>query len=405
MNKELSGGAIVAGTAIGASMLALPFMTGAAGFWYSSLGLVFCYLYSLTTLLLLLEVTLYCSNEDANIISMAHMHLGKVGEYITWGIFLVLLYIISTSYISGGGSLLSSIITEFGINISKPVSMTIFTTLFGLVAFRGVYLIDVINRILTTILLLSFVMLVVSIAPYTNLNQLSGGELKYLPAGLSVTVAAFACHFVVPSLRKNFSSDVASLKRMIWVGASLPLVIYLVYQFLIMSLLPHDGPGSLIAMASTGDPLQNLQETLISSGATFVPNVIIVFANCAILTSFLGVVLAISDFLEDGLKIQEHPHKHIICALLSLGPPFLMALFIGPAGFTKALDYSGFLVNFLFGILPIMMAWNARYREKLSSPYQLPGGKTALVLLLILCLWFMYNVLANTMQWLPTPGN
>ena len=283
--------------------------------------------------------------------------------------------------------------------------MTVFTILFGLVAFRGVYLLDIVNRVLTTILLLSFVMLVVSIAPYTNLNQLSGGELKYLPAGLSVTVAAFACHFVVPSLRKNFSSDVQSLKRMIWVGASLPLAIYLVYQFLIMSLLPHDGPGSLIAMASTGDPLQNLQETLTSSGATLVPNLIIVFANCAILTSFLGVVLAISDFLEDGLKLQKHPHKQTICALLSLGPPFLMALLIGPGGFTKALDYSGFLVNFLFGILPIMMAWNARYREKLSSTYQLPGGKTTLVLLLILCLWFMYNVFANTMQWLPTPGN
>ena len=113
----------------------------------------------------------------------------------------------------------------------------------------------------------------------------------------------------------------------------------------------------------------------------------------------------ISDFLEDGLQIQEHPHKRVICAVLSLAPPFLMAFLIGPGGFTKALDYSGFIVNFLFGILPIIMAWNARYKENLSSPYQLPGGKPALVSLFIVCLWFMYNVLANTMQWLPTPGN
>ena len=405
MNKELSGSAIVAGTAIGASMLALPFMTGAAGFWYSSLGLVFCYLYSISTLLLLLEVTMYCENEDANIISMANMHLGKIGEIITWGIFLFLLYIISTSYISGGGSLLSSASSSLGLGLSKEMSMTVFTVLFGLVAFRGVYFLDIINRILTMVLLASFVGLVITIAPFTKLSQLDGGQLIYLPAGLSVTVAAFACHFVVPSLRKNFSNDVNSLQRMLWMGASLPLAIYLVYQFLIMSLLPQDGPNSLSAMALAGDPLANLQQTLLDNGATFVPNLIILFANCAILTSFLGVVLAISDFLEDGLQIQEHPHKRVICAVLSLAPPFLMAFLIGPGGFTKALDYSGFIVNFLFGILPILMAWNARYREKLSSPYQLPGGKPALVFLFILCLWFMYNVLANTMQWLPTPGN
>ena len=78
MSNEIGGSAIVAGTAIGASMLALPFVTSAAGFWYATGGLIFCYFYAITTLLLFLEVTLYCPNEDANIISMAHMHLGRI---------------------------------------------------------------------------------------------------------------------------------------------------------------------------------------------------------------------------------------------------------------------------------------------------------------------------------------
>ncbi len=404
MSNELGGSAIVAGTAIGASMLALPFVTSAAGFWYATGGLIFCYLYSITTLLLFLEVTLYCPNEDANIITMAHMHLGRLGEILTWGIYLFLLYIISTSYVSGGGQLLASLSKNAGLPLDPKLSMFVFTALFGLVAFQGVSFLDKVNQILTALLLVSFAGLVFTVAPYTELSQIEGGNYIYIPASLSVTVAAFACHFVVPSLRKNFTNDIGALKRMLWTGATIPLVIYIVYEYLIMALFPYEGPGSLVSIAAKGEPLANLQETLIENGATYVPVIMNVFANCAILTSFLGVVLAVSDFLEDGLHLKEHPHKTIICAGLSLVPPLLMAMFIGASGFTTALEYSGLLVNFLFGILPIIMVWNARYIEKMQAPYQLPGGKPALVLLTFLCLWFMYNVFANALDWLPQAG-
>ena len=404
MSNEIGGSAIVAGTAIGASMLALPFVTSAAGFWYATGGLIFCYFYAITTLLLLLEVTLYCPNEDANIISMAHMHLGRIGEIITWGIFLFLLYIISTSYISGGGQLLASFSKNLGYPLNAKLSMLLFTGLFGLVAFQGVSILDKVNQVLTALLLVSFLGLVITIAPYTELEQIQGGNMIYIPASLSVTVAAFACHFVVPILRKKFTTDVTILKRMLWTGATIPLVIYIAYEYLIMALFPYDGPGSLISIAAKGEPLANLQETLIENGATYVPVIMNIFANCAILTSFLGVVLAVSDFLEDGLGLKEHPYKTLICAGLALTPPFLMAMFIGASGFTTALEYSGLLVNFLFGLLPIAMAWNARYIEKLEAPYKLPGGKPALVLLTVLCLWFMYNVFANALNWLPQAG-
>ena len=95
-SEERSGASIVAGTAIGASMLSLPFISGVGGFMPACLIMVACYLFSIVTLLLFLEVTFYCSDTDANIISMAHMHLGKAGEVITWFCFLFLLYIIST---------------------------------------------------------------------------------------------------------------------------------------------------------------------------------------------------------------------------------------------------------------------------------------------------------------------
>ena len=59
LNKTYGGILIVAGTQIGAGMLALPLTTGIAGFSYAVLTFVVCFIYMLTTLFLLLEANYY----------------------------------------------------------------------------------------------------------------------------------------------------------------------------------------------------------------------------------------------------------------------------------------------------------------------------------------------------------
>ncbi|MEC8881719.1 MAG: aromatic amino acid transport family protein [Pseudomonadota bacterium] len=403
-SEERSGASIVAGTAIGASMLSLPFISGVGGFIPACLIMVTCYLFAIITLLLFLEVTFYCSDTDANIISMAHMHLGKAGEVITWFCFLFLLYIISTSYISGGAELLESIVTPYW-EIDTYICMIIFTVIFGLVAFQGVALLDKINQVLLLALLLSYAGLIIVIGPETKISYLSGGKPIYLISSIPITIAAFASHFVVPSLRKNFSANLTSIKKMLWIGSTIPLAVYLVYQYLIVALLPFDGPDGLFAIAKSASPLSALQKTLASDGATTIPLLMNVFSNCAILTSFLGVVLALSDFLEDGLGLAKYKNPQLICALLTLGPPLLISIIVPKesSGFLLALDLSGLLVTFLFGILPVIMVWKARYVEKLSSVYTIPGGKVVLVVIFAVSLFVIFGVFANTFGYLPSP--
>ncbi len=403
--KEIGGISIVAGTAIGASMLALPFATGVAGFWYACLSMVLCYSFSLVTLFLFLEVTLYCKDAKANIISMAHMHLGRPGEIITWITYLILLYTISTSYVTGGGQLLNTLLEQFQIDAGLSMSYVLFTVIFGLVAFQGVQLLDYVNQLLLALMFASYFGLIFNIGPLVSLSKLSGGNPSYIFSSIPTTIAAFACHFVVPSLRKNFSDDLSQLKRMLIIGCSVPLLTYIVYEFLIVSLLPFDGPQGLLAIARSNNQLGALQAALGESGSSIIPALMNSFSNCAILTSFLGVVLALSDFLQDGLGIKGHRFQTLISAALTLGPPLLVALLVpsDSPGFVLALEFSGVVVTFLFGILPVLMAWQARYVSKMDSGYVLPGGKFVLVLLGLLSLGVMFNVVATSQHWLPSP--
>ncbi len=403
--KEIGGISIVAGTAIGASMLALPFATGVAGFWWACTSMTLCYVFSLVTLFLFLEVTLYCDDPKANIISMAHMHLGRIGEGITWVTYLVLLYTISTSYITGGGQLLNTLMAQLHVDMSLAASYVLFTAVFGVVAFQGVRLLDYVNQLLLFLMFSSYAGLIFNIGPLISLSKLSGGNPSYIFSSIPTTVAAFACHFVVPSLRKNFSNELSLLKRMLIVGCTVPLVTYIIYEFLIVSLLPFDGPQGLLAIARSNNQLGALQVALGENGSSIIPALMNSFSNCAILTSFLGVVLALSDFLQDGLGIKGHRFQTLISAALTLGPPLAVSLLLpnNSPGFVMALEFSGVIVTFLFGILPVLMAWRARYHSDLKSSYVLPGGKTVLVLLAILSLGVMLNVVATSLNWLPSP--
>ena len=81
----------------------------------------------------------------------------------------------------------------------------------------------------------------------------------------------------------------------------------------------------------------------------------------------------LSDFLQDGLGMKGHRFQTQISALLTLGPP-LVALLVQFSWVCIGSEFSGVIVTFLFGILPVL-AWQARYVTTF-----LPGGKVVLVL-------------------------
>ena len=109
--------------------------------------------------------------------------------------------------------------------------------------------------------------------------------------------------------------------------------------------------------------------------------------------------------MEDGLDMQRYAYPKLVSAGLTLGPPLLISLVVPKesSGFLLALDLSGLLVTFLFGILPVIMVWRARYVEALTTSYRLPGGKVALVVIFILSTIAIAAVLGNTFGMLPSP--
>lgn len=377
--KTLGGILLVAGTAIGAGMLAMPISTGVIGFPYASLLMIATFLYMLICIFILLEANLYSKKANANIISMAKESLGCCGQYVAWGAFLLLLYSASAAYISGGGSLMLSF-DLVAKHLNHGVTCIIFAAIFGLVGFFGIKYIDILNRFCMFGLVASYFVLIFNVGPHIKISNLSGGNPKYIFAAIPILVLSFTSHLILPSLRSYYDNDIKRLKKVLIIGSIIPLVVYLIWEFMILGIIPQTGNFSLNSIAIANDPLAKLNDILQSKHVLALATANAGFSFFALVTSYLGVILSLSDFLADGLKIKHDLKGKLFLMTLSFIPPLFFALYY-PSGFISALSYGGVFVAILFCILPVMIVWNSRYKKKLASPqYIFPGGKFGLVL-------------------------
>jgi tyrosine-specific transport protein len=367
------GALLVAGTAIGGGMLALPVLTSQAGFFPSLLIYFGCWLFMTFTGLLFLEVSLWMGNES-NIISMAEKTLGTKGKVAAWGLYLFLFYCLTLAYIVGAGDL---IVELFHHSIAEWQGQLIFLAIFGPFVYAGAHVVGRLNLFLMLGLGISYLAFVVLGYRYVEMDLLLTRRWSFLLAALPITFTAFAYQGIIPTLVNYMEKDMHKTRLAIIIGSFLPFLTYVIWQWLILGIVPAHGPESLAeAMANGQNAVQPLKNFLAT------PSVYIVgqyFAFFALITSFFGVTLGLLDFLADGMRITKTPQNKLLLCLLIFAPPFFFAM-IHPHVFLTALDYAGgFGCALLLGLLPVLMVWRGRYHLKWRSNYELWGGRPLLV--------------------------
>lgn len=393
--KLLGAILLVAGTTIGAAMLALPVITGFAGFIPSLLLLLLFWGYMTYTALLILEVNLSLES-NCNLISMAKRTLGRTGEWVGWVTYLFLLYSLTTAYLAGGGPIIVDFVRSLSgfIMPSWSGSIPLFV-IFGYFVYKGTRSVDYLNRLLMMGLALTYVILVFLLTPHVQVELLKHVDTKYILISVAIVATSFGFHIIIPSLTTYLDRDVKNLKKAIWIGSLIPLLIYIVWQFLTLGIIPLLGQNSIAQGYAQGDTGAHLlSESLHNANIALIARF---FSFFAIVTSFLGVSLSLFDCLGDSLKIEKTRSGRFVLFALTFLPPLVFALSNSRA-FILALEYAGaFGVVTLLGILPAMMAWSSRYWQHRKSPYIVTGGKICLILVIIFSVLIIGLEFANKM--------
>ncbi len=111
-NRTLGSVFIVAGTTIGAGMLAMPLAAAGVGFGVTLALLVGLWLLMCYTALLLVEVYQH-EQADTGLGTLAKRYLGGGGQWLTSFSMMFLMYALTAAYISGAGELLAVSISQW----------------------------------------------------------------------------------------------------------------------------------------------------------------------------------------------------------------------------------------------------------------------------------------------------
>ena len=279
---------IILGTSVGAGMLALPVVLASAKWPVSLSLLIFCWAIMTVGAFSLLEVSLWLP-VGTNLISMAKQTLGWLGQLLTWVVYLFLLYALLCAYLSGASDLFYTMVKTFGWHAPYWLSALITTLVLGAVVYSGLGTVDRLNRLLISVKLVLFFTLFVVIAPHVHSHWLAQGQMRSTSTMLMVLLTSFGFAIIVPSLRQYLHDDTLLLKKVIFVGSLLPLIIYVLWIFIIQGIIPRAGSHGLLMLQQAKHMNSSLMYTVTARvDYAWLAAMARVFISICVLTSFFG---------------------------------------------------------------------------------------------------------------------
>ena len=379
MNKTVGSTLLVAGTMIGAGMLAMPLTSAGIGFGFTLVLLLG--LWALLTFSALLFVELYQTAEsDAGIGTLSEQYFGKAGRIIATAVLIIFLYALIAAYISGGGSLLKDLLPE---SFGDKVSILLFTVIFGSFIVIGTHSVDKINRVLFFVMLTAFAVVLSLMLPEIKFDNLMATPIDnaLIISASPVFFTAFGFHGSIPSLNKYLDGNVKALRISILAGSAITLCAYILWQMSTHGLLTQNEFLQILKEDATLNGL--VKATLAITGSNIIAGAVKLFSTLALVTSFLGVGLGLLECIEDLLKRSFNISAgRISLGLMTFIPPLVFALFY-PEGFILALGYAGQMFAFYAVVLPVSLVWKAR-RAHTNLPYKVWGGNLTLIIVLVL---------------------
>ena len=379
MNKTVGSTLLVAGTMIGAGMLAMPLTSAGIGFGFTLVLLLG--LWALLTFSALLFVELYQTAEsDAGIGTLAEQYFGKAGRIIATAVLIIFLYALIAAYISGGGSLLKDLLPE---GFGDKVSILLFTVIFGSFIVIGTHSVDKINRVLFFVMLAAFAVVLSLMLPEIKFDNLMATPIDnaLIISASPVFFTAFGFHGSIPSLNKYLDGNVKALRISILAGSAITLCAYILWQMSTHGLLTQNEFLQILKEDATLNGL--VKATLAITGSNMIAGAVKLLSTLALVTSFLGVGLGLLECIEDLLKRSFNISAgRISLGLMTFIPPLVFALFY-PEGFILALGYAGQMFAFYAVVLPVSLVWKAR-RAHTNLPYKVWGGNLTLIIVLVL---------------------
>lgn len=400
-NRTLGSILIVAGTTIGAGMLAMPLAAAGVGFGVTFAMLVILWLIMCYTALLLVEV--YQHNDaDDGLGTLAKRYLGAGGNLVTGFVVMFLMYALVAAYISGGGELLLISLNDgLGLNLPHVFGPLAFTVIGGGIVCISTHTVDLINRMLFSAKIVFLVIMLALMLPHVkSVNLLTLPLEKGLAiSAIPLIFTSFGFHGSIPSVVKYMNGDIAKLRKIFIIGSGIPLVAYVLWQLATLGSIDSNTFVGIIAAESGLNGLLQAVKEVVSTPSVEIS--VRLFSALALATSFLGVALGLFDYLADLLKRSNTASGRLQTGAVTFLPPLMFALFY-QKGFIIALGFAAIALSVLALLLPALLVLKTRKLHQ--QGYRVAGGSFGVITALVFGVAIIIIQFGIVFGWLPQVG-
>ncbi|WDL75584.1 tryptophan permease [Helicobacter winghamensis] len=390
-NPSVFGGTmIIAGTAIGAGMLALPTISAGMWLWYSLGLMALTWLLMLLSAQALLEVNLYYA-PGSSFHTLVKDNLGKFWNLVNGLSVAFVLYILIYAYVSGGGSMvMHTSMAVFGYEPPKALAGLFFGILLSGCVWWSTYLVDRLSVVLIGGMVLTFIFAMsgmlgeVKLANLLNVNSDDSPYEIFIFVALSTYLTSFCFHASVPSLVKYFGKEPKRINKCLVYGTLITLFAYLVW---IVACDGNIARADFKEVIAQGGNVSHLIAAASSNlNGAFLLRMLEAFAFLAVVTSFLGAGLGLFDYIADLCGFDDSRLGRTKTLLVSFAPPILLEMLF-PNGFLVAIGWAGLAATIWSVIIPaLLLKANRKRLEKLpqeQGAFRVKGGDFTIYILLV----------------------
>ena len=381
-NRVFGSTLIIAGTAVGAGMLAMPLTSAQMGFGMTFLLLSTLWVLLTFTALLYAEVHQYSPN-DAGIAGITEQYFGLTGKLIVNFILLFFMYAVLTAYITGSGDLLFNLIPkslDLDPEKARKIAALSFAIIFGIIVTIGIALSDITNRLFFGLKVLSFIVLL-----YFLFGKFSISNLQYPPtnnlllfSALPIFFMTFGFHICTPTINEYLQGDNQKLRLACIFGSTGIFIIYIIWQLATHGVLQQ---SELVAILNQDPSLNGLIHAFeVTTGSKTISEIVRVFSVLALTTSYIGVSLGLSNAVKDLLSHFNMRKNNLMIGAITFIPPIIVG-FTYPNIFLSSFSFAGVIFAFIGVILPVLLVFRAR---KLNPEgRRVRGGNISLLIALL----------------------
>lgn len=379
--------ALVAGTTVGAGILALPAATAPVGFLPSTGAMAIAWLYMTMSGLLIAELSINRLGQSGKpgqgMLDLFEDNLGPNWSKLGSAAYFFLHYAVVVAYIAQGGLNLDGLLNNAGLTDVTQVP-GIGQAIFASICASGLFVaskkqVEQVNNLFVVVLAASFIGIIgigAQSADFSSLLDLSNQHPELVVDAFPIIFLSLVFQNVVPTVVNQLEGDRSKIRKAIISGTTFPTLMFLAWNAVVLGNVQGADLSNIdpVALLRSAEGDNALLGTLVGG-----------FSFLAVVTSLIGFTYALLDAWTDTFRIpQQGPEyeqwKPALFALIYI-PPLALSV-TDPNIFYNALDYGGaFGVSTLFLVLPPIMVWGQRYgneqSELLTKP-MVPFGKIPL---------------------------